>query len=130
MKPFEAGTTLNSNNLIFDDSNMKLVSKTDTKVMEREISPGLPNQFSHALKSSNDSLSPEALSRIETSLSKIIEKAQELKFRLSDFKHVMKKTRTLGAETATHETGIAARMYAKEELTNLIILLRDLYRKY
>ncbi|EQA61752.1 hypothetical protein LEP1GSC062_3218 [Leptospira alexanderi serovar Manhao 3 str. L 60] len=42
----------------------------------------------------------------------------------------MKKTRELGAAAGCHETGIAARVYTKRELMKLIILLKNLYRKY
>ncbi|WP_078124901.1 hypothetical protein [Leptospira alexanderi] len=123
------GTEIISNNRIFDDSNMKLIRNTNTKVEEGESLPDNPN-LSHALKFSNKTITPEALSRIETSLGQIIEKTQSVRFHISDFKNVMKKVRALNAETGCHETGIAARMYAKQEITNLIILLRELYRKY
>ncbi|EMN90472.1 hypothetical protein [Leptospira weilii] len=130
MNALKLGTEKTSNNGIFDDSNMKLLRNTKTKVEEGESLPDNPNPLSHALRLSNKTITPEALSRIETSLGQIIEKTQSVRFHISDFKNVMKKVRALNAETGCHETGIAARMYAKQEITNLITLLRELYRKY
>ncbi|EMJ67206.1 hypothetical protein LEP1GSC051_0874 [Leptospira sp. P2653] len=78
----------------------------------------------------NETITPEALSRIATGLTALLEQTQTVKFHISEFSHVMKKTRELGAAAGCHETGIAARVYTKQELMKLIIQLKDLYRKY
>ncbi|ULH30423.1 hypothetical protein [Leptospira weilii] len=119
-----------SNNGIFDDSNMKLIRNSKTQVGEGDTPSIIPNRFAHALRPSNETITPEALSRIATGLTAVLEQTQIVKYHISEFSHVMKKTRELGAAAGCHETGIAARVYTKRELMKLIILLRDLHRKY
>ncbi|TQE71269.1 hypothetical protein [Leptospira noguchii] len=123
------GTERISDNGIFDDSNMKLIRHTKTQIVgEGENSPAIPNRFVHALNTSAETITPEALSRVVNGLAGLLETIQTLKSRLSDFSHVMRRTRELGA--GCHETGIAARMYTKRELRALILQLQELYRKY
>lgn len=122
-----------SNNIIFDDSNMKLIrsSKVVKKIGEGETPSAIPNRFTHALRQSvNETITPESLSRIVTSITVILEQIQTVKLQLSEFAHVIRKTRELQAEAGSHETGVAARLYAKRELKEIIQNLQDLYRKY
>ncbi|MDI7204419.1 hypothetical protein [Leptospira santarosai] len=129
MTAFKFGTEQTSDNEIFDDSNMKLIRHTKIQTGEGNPPP-VPNRFTHALNTSAETITPEALSRIVTGLGAALETIQTLKGRLSDFAHVMRRTRELGAEAGCHETGIAARMYTKREIKSIIIQLQDLYRKY
>ncbi|UOG28982.1 hypothetical protein [Leptospira noguchii] len=125
------GTERISDNGIFDDSNMKLIRHTKTQIVgEGENSPAIPSRFTHALNTSAETITPEALSRVVNGLAGLLETIQTLKGRLSDFSHVMRRTRELGAAAGCHETGIAARMYTKRELRALILQLQELYRKY
>ncbi|EQA78727.1 hypothetical protein LEP1GSC193_1692 [Leptospira alstonii serovar Pingchang str. 80-412] len=101
-----------------------------TEIGEGETPSAVSNRFAHALRPSNETITPEALTRIVTGLTTVLEQIQTVRYRIKDFSHVMRQTRELGAEAGCHETGIAARKFTKRELTNLIILLRDLYRKY
>ncbi|EMJ59504.1 hypothetical protein [Leptospira sp. P2653] len=121
-----------SNNRIFDDSNMKLLRNTKTQIVGEGDTPSIiPNRLTHALRQTvNETITPEALSRIVTGLTALLEQTQIVKYQVSEFSHVMKKTRELGAAAGCHETGVAARVYTKRELMKLIILLRDLHRKY
>ncbi|EMY23597.1 hypothetical protein LEP1GSC115_0889 [Leptospira interrogans serovar Australis str. 200703203] len=121
-----------SDNGIFDDSNMKLIGNSKTQIIgEGDTSPIIPNRFTHALRQTvNETITPESLSRIVTGLTAVLEQTQIVKLRLLDFAHVMRRVRDLGAAAGCHETGIAARVYTKEELMKLIIQLKDLYRKY
>ncbi|UPY77969.1 hypothetical protein FH581_003620 [Leptospira weilii] len=119
-----------SNNGIFDDSNMKLIRSSKIQIGEGDT-PTIPNRLTHALRQTvNETITPEALSRIATGLTALLEQTQTVKFHISEFSHVMKKTRELGAAAGCHETGVAARVYTKRELMKLIIQLKDLYRKY
>ncbi|WP_083867771.1 hypothetical protein [Leptospira sp. P2653] len=120
-----------SNNGIFDDSNMKLIRSSKIQIGEGDTPSIIPNRLTHALRQTvNETITPEALSRIATGLTALLEQTQTVKFHISEFSHVMKKTRELGAAAGCHETGIAARVYTKQELMKLIIQLKDLYRKY
>ncbi|QDK23387.1 hypothetical protein [Leptospira weilii] len=120
-----------SNNGIFDDSNMKLIRRSKIQIGEGDTPSIIPNRLTHALRQTvNETITPEALSRIATGLTALLEQTQTVKFHISEFSHVMKKTRELGAAAGCHETGIAARVYTKQELMKLIIQLKDLYRKY
>ncbi|EMJ37934.1 hypothetical protein [Leptospira interrogans] len=126
------GTERISDNRIFDDSNMKLIRNTKTQIVgEGETPSATPNRFTHALRQSvNETITPESLSRIVTSITVILEQIQTVKLQLSEFAHVIRKTRELQAEAGSHETGVAARLYAKRELKEIIQNLQDLYRKY
>lgn len=126
------GTERISNNGIFDSSNMKLLRNTKTQIVgEGKNSPITPNRFTHALQQSvNETISPESLSRIVTGLTAVLEQTQTIKSQLSDFAHVMRKVRELGAEAGCHETGVAARLYAKRELKEIIQKIQEIYRKY
>ncbi|WP_000132332.1 hypothetical protein [Leptospira interrogans] len=126
------GTERISDNRIFDDSNMKLIRNTKTQIVgEGETPSAIPNRFAHALRQSvNETITPESLSRIVTSITVILEQIQTVKLQLSEFAHVIRKTRELQAEAGSHETGVAARLYAKRELKEIIQNLQDLYRKY
>ncbi|EMS89723.1 hypothetical protein [Leptospira noguchii] len=126
------GTERISDNGIFDDSNMKLIRHTKTQIIgEGENSPAIPNRFAHALRQSvNETITPESLSRIVTSITVILERIQTVKLQLSEFAHVIRKIRELQAEAGSHETGVAARLYAKRELKEIIQKLQELYRKY
>ncbi|ULG85213.1 hypothetical protein [Leptospira interrogans] len=126
------GTERISDNRIFDDSNMKLIRNTKTQIVgEGETPSAIPNRFTHALRQSvNETITPESLSRIVTSITVILEQIQTVKLQLSEFAHVIRKTRELQAEAGSHETGVAARLYAKRELKEIIQNLQDLYRKY
>ncbi|MDL5247640.1 hypothetical protein QRD38_18075, partial [Leptospira weilii] len=120
-----------SNNGIFDDSNMKLIRSSKIQIGEGDTPSIIPNRLTHALRQTvNETITPEALSRIATGLTALLEQTQIVKYHISEFSHVMKKTRELGAVAGCHETGIAARVYTKQELMKLIIQLKDLYRKY
>ncbi|AKP25930.1 conserved hypothetical protein [Leptospira interrogans serovar Manilae] len=121
-----------SNSRIFDDSNMKLLRNTKIQTMgEGETSPIVPSRFAHALRQSvSETITPESLSRIVTGITIVLEQIQTVKLQLSEFAHVMRKTRDLGAEAGCHETGIAARLYTKRELKEIIQKLQELYRKY
>ncbi|MBE8400297.1 hypothetical protein [Leptospira borgpetersenii] len=131
MTNLKSGTDRISDNGIFDDSNMKLIRSSKTIVIGEGDAPSIaPNRFAHALRPSNETITSEALSRIVTGLTTVLEQTQTVKFHISEFSHVMKKSRELGAAAGCHEIGIAARVYTKRELMNLIILLKNLYRKY
>ncbi|MDI7216661.1 hypothetical protein [Leptospira santarosai] len=130
MTHFKFGTPQNSDNEIFDNSNMKLIRHTKIQAGEGDLPPAVPNRFNHALSTSAETITPEALSRIVTGLGAALESIQTLKFKLADFSNVMRRTRELGAAAGCHETGIAARMYTKREIKSIIIQLQDLYRKY
>ncbi|MDI7188385.1 hypothetical protein [Leptospira santarosai] len=129
MTAFKFRTKQNSDNQIFDNPNMKLIRHTKIQTGEGNP-PSVPSRFTHALNTSAKTITPEALSRIVTGLTELFESIQTLKFKLTDFSNVMRRTRELGAEAGCHETGIAARMYTKQELRTLIIQLQELYRKY
>ncbi|MDI7164098.1 hypothetical protein [Leptospira santarosai] len=130
MTAFKFGTDPISDSLIFDDSNMKLIRHTKIQTGEGNPPAAVPNRFTHALSTSAETITPEALSRIVTGLGVALESIQTLKFKLADFSNVMRRTRELGAAAGCHETGIAARMYTKREIKSIIIQLQDLYRKY